>query len=365
MIGLPPMANQDGIQKYKQTKFGGYNHTLGADNGDIWDMKNMTSDFYPLLAPRRPRWKVRTLTKPNGFYAHDGLYWVDGTGFYADGTLKGTVTNGRKKFASLGAYIIILPDKKYYNRLTDEFGALEASFTGSAKIQDGIYAGEDAKANTIYASGAAWDSIFKVGDAVTISGAVKHESNNKTPIIREIDGDYLRFYENTFTISDGGDAETLTIKRTVPDMDFLCENENRLWGCKEDTIYASKLGDIFNWNVFDGVATDSYSVNVGSAGDFTACCSYLGYPCFFKEEHIYKVYGDKPSNFQVMGSASLGVEAGSDASIAIAGETLFYLARTGIVAYPAASRNRWARRSARNGSGTPWAAATERSITSR
>ncbi|MFR1988903.1 MAG: hypothetical protein ACLS3C_02070 [Oscillospiraceae bacterium] len=78
--------------------------------------------------------------------------------------------------ASLGAYIIILPDKKYYNRLTDEFGALEPSFTGSAKIQDGIYAGEDAKANTIYASGAAWDSIFKVGDAVTISGAVEHES---------------------------------------------------------------------------------------------------------------------------------------------------------------------------------------------
>ena len=333
MIGLPSMANQDGIQKYKQTKFGGYNHTLGADNGDIWDMKNMTSDFYPLLAPRRPRWKVRTLTKPNGFYAHDGLYWVDGTGFYADGTLKGTVTNGRKKFASLGAYIIILPDKKYYNRLADEFGTMEASFTGSAKIQDGTYAGEDAKANTIYASGAAWDSVFKVGDAVTISGAVKHESNNKTPIIREIDGDYLRFYENTFTIGSGGDSETLTIKRTVPDMDFLCENENRLWGCKEDTIYASKLGDIFNWNVFDGVATDSYSVNVGSAGDFTACCSYLGYPCFFKEEHIYKVYGDKPSNFQVMGSASLGVEAGSDASIAIAGETLFYLARTGIVAY--------------------------------
>lgn len=54
MIGLPPMANQDGIQKYKQTKFGGYNHTLGADNGDIWDMKNMTSDFYPLLGTQAP-----------------------------------------------------------------------------------------------------------------------------------------------------------------------------------------------------------------------------------------------------------------------------------------------------------------------
>ena len=34
-----------------------------------------------------------------------------------------------------------------------------------------------------------------------------------------------------------------------------------------------------------------------------------------------------------MGSASLGVEKGSDESLAIAGETLFYLSRTGIVAW--------------------------------
>ena len=67
-------------------------------------------------------------------------------------------------------------------------------------------------------------------------------------------------------------------------MDFICENENRLWGCKEDTIYSSKLGDPFNWNVFDGLSTDSYAVNVRIDGDFTACCSYLGYPVFFKEE---------------------------------------------------------------------------------
>ena len=125
----------------------------------------------------------------------------------------------------------------------------------------------------------------------------------------------------------------MQLSRTVPELDYICENENRLWGCKGDTIYASKLGDIFNWNVFDGVATDSFAVDVASTGDFTACCSYLGYPCFFKEEHIYKVYGDKPSNFQVMGSASLGVEKGSDESLAIAGETLFYLSRTGIVAW--------------------------------
>lgn len=331
--GLPEMLYNDGITKRKQVSFGGYNHTLGAENGEIWDMENMTGDFYPLLSPRRRRAHCRSLNKPWGLYAHDGLYWVDGTGFYADGKKKGTVTEGRKRFASLGAYIVILPDKKYYNRLTGEFGAIETQWSGSARIQDGTYVEEKAKANTIYAAGANWGALFKQGDAVTISGAKTHGENNKTAVIREISGDYLRFYENAFTINSGGDRETLTVKRGIPDMDYICENENRLWGCKGDTIYASKLGDIFNWNVFDGIATDSYAVNVASTGDFTACCSFMGYPCFFKEEHIYKVYGDKPSNFQVMGSASMGVAKGSGESLAIAGETLFYLSRTGITAW--------------------------------
>lgn len=331
---LPEMVYTDGIRKYGQTQFGGYDHRLGAGDGTLWDMKNLTSDLYPLLSARRPRWLVETLTKPNGLYARDGLYWVDGTGFYADGEKKGDVSDSRKQFSSLGAYLIILPDKAYYNRLTGEFGSLEASWSGSAKLQDGTYAGEEAEANTIYAAGADWDSRFKVGDAVTISGCTVHESNNQTIVIREIDGDSLRFYENSFTIGEGGDQESaLTVARETPDLDFLCENENRLWGCRGSTIYASKLGDPFNWNVFDGLSTDSYAVDVGSAGDFTGCCAYLGYPVFFKEEHIYKVYGDRPSNFQVMSSASLGVEAGSHASLAIAGEVLYYLSRVGIVAY--------------------------------
>jgi len=327
------MVHADGIQKYRQTQFGGYDHTLGADNGALWDMENLTGELYPLLSPRRRRWIAGHLCKPNGLYCHDGICWVDGDGFYADGERRGTVTDSRKTFASLGAYIVILPDKAYYNRLTGEFGSLESSWSGGAVIRDGSFAEEEARANTIYAAGADWASRFRVGDAVAVSGCAAHPGNNKTPIIREIDGDELRFYENTFTIAGGGDTETITVSRTVPELDFICENENRLWGCKGDTIYASKLGDIFNWNVFDGLATDSYAADVGSAGDFTGCCAYLGYPVFFKEEHIYKVYGSKPANFQVMGSASLGIEAGSGNSAAIAGETLFYLSRTGITAY--------------------------------
>lgn len=333
-MSLPSMLYGSGIGQYPQDAFGGYNHNLYARDGEIWDMTNLTSDYYPLLAPRKPRYLVETLTTPNGLYANDGLCWVDGTGFYAAGELKGTVTNSEKQFASLGAYIVILPDYACYNKLTGEFGSLNASWSGAATIQNGSYAGEDAEANTIYAAGADWADKFKVGDAVTISGATAHPENNLTIIIRKIDGDYLRFYENSFIIGEDGDSESaLTISRTAPEMDFICSNENRLWGCKGDEIYASKLGDPFNWNVFDGLSTDSYAVTVGSAGDFTACFSYLGYPIFFKEEQIYKVYGSRPDAYQVMSSASLGVEAGSHKSLAIAGEVLFYLSRAGIVAY--------------------------------
>lgn len=334
MAGLPEMSYSDGIRKHTQVEFKGYNHQIGAGDGELYDMENLTGDFYPVLSPRRKRYKIAQLTKPNGFYTHDGLYWVDGTGFYENGELRGEVTDGKKRFASLGAYIVILPDKRYYNRLAQEFGDIEAEWTGSAVIQDGTYAEEKAEANTIYAEGVDWGSLFRVGDGVEISGCTAHEENNTPIIIREIDGDYLRFYENSFTIGESGDREeALTVRRAMPDMDFLCENENRLWGCREDTIYSSKQGDIFNWNAFDGTAKDSYAVNVGSAGDFSACCSYLGYPIFFKEDHIYKVYGDKPSNFQVMSSASLGVDVSGGNSPAVAGEVLFYLSRAGIVAY--------------------------------
>lgn len=337
---LPDMRYADGIVKGQQVKFGGLDHNLGAGDGSLWDMRNLTSDHAPLLATRSPRFLYASLSRPGGIFSWDGLAWVDGDGFYFRGERKGTVTPGHKTFAALGAYIVILPDKAYYNTVTGEFGGLEAAWTGNKlTFTNGVLYEEEAEANTIQADGVNWADYFKVGDAVTISGCTKHTENNKTPIIRAINGDKLYFYEYIFVL-DGDGADTpysetglLSIRRAVPDLRFICENENRLWGCDGTTIYASKLGDPFNWNVFDGLSTDSYAVDTGSAGEFTGCISFLGYPIFFKEDHIYKVYGSMPSNFEVMGSATLGVAQGSAGSLAIAGETLFYLSSAGIMAY--------------------------------
>lgn len=337
---LPENVYADGIGKGKQIRFTGLDRNPGTGDGALWDMENLTGDCYPILATRRKRRLYRELVKPNGLFAWDALAWVDGTKFYYGGEEKGAVTDGEKRFAAIGAYIIILPDKKYYNTVSGEFGSLESSWSGAQlTFTNGKLFEEDAEANTIQASGVKWADYFRAGDAVTISGCTKHPENNKTPVIREIDGDKLYFYENVFKLGgDGGTtayAETgsLTVERKAPELQFLCENENRLWGCDGRTIYASKLGDPFNWNVFEGLDTDSYAVDTGSAGDFTGCISFLGYPVFFKEDRIYKVYGSLPGNFEIMGSATLGVKKGCGGSLAIAGERLLYLSDSGVMIY--------------------------------
>lgn len=334
---LPSLPFEDGIRKARTEVFGGYDHNIGAGDSTIWDEENMTSDYYPVMGTRRARYAYRTVTAPHAVYALNGLWWLEGAALYHDRmdglgpVLVMPTLTSEKQFAAMGSRLLVWPDKVVITDTGTEHSIqpLAASVTAVCFIKNGTYAGEEADANTIYSADRDWSLSFKPGDAVTISGS-SIESNNKTAIIREIEDDELHFYENTFTLEP---AVTLTLAREIPDMDFICTNENRAWGCKGDTIYASKLGDPTNWNVFDGISTDSYAVDAGSDGAFTACCSYLGYPVFFKEEHIYKVYGSRPSNFQLMGSATMGVKAGSHKTLAIAGETLYYLSRSGIVAY--------------------------------
>lgn len=335
---LPSMKFADGIAKSKQVKFAGLNHTAGAGDGELWDMENMTGDHHPVLASRSPRRMYRKLEKPGGIFAWEKLCWVDGTAFFFDGVERGQVSEGKKQFATLGAYVLIFPDKCWYNVESGDFGSMEAVWNGAAlTFGSGLLYGEAAEANCISCTGVNWADWFRSGDAVTVSGCTAETGNNLSVIIRAMDGDKLYFYENSFTLPEGQTEYTeegnLQISRTVPDLKFVCEHENRLWGCSGNTIYASKLGDFFNWNVYDGLDTDAWAVEAGSAGDFTGCKSYRGYATFFKEEHIYKVYGSVPSNFQLMGSATLGLAEGSEGSMAVAGETLFYLSPSGIMAY--------------------------------
>ena len=81
------------------------------------------------------------------------------------------------------------------------------------------------------------------------------------------------------------------------------------------------------------LSTDSYAVSCGSDGEFTGAIVHLGYPLFFKENFMHKVYGDYPANFRLQNTACRGVQRGSHRSLAIVNETLYYKAGNAVCAY--------------------------------
>lgn len=375
-----------GKRKVQQVQFNGYAHTVSCSEGQIWDEQNISGRAWPYLRPIRIRAAFPN-TCTYALFAHDAMGWVNGTQLWYDGHLVGTVTNSEKQIAVMGNRIVIWPDKVVLNasykrrgtyatldalkaavKSPNEFDAygvgsgtpyeiyvwngsdwvsngkelepleVRAGFE-SVTFKNGTYKDVEADANTMEFTVEVESLGFKEGDAVTIRGCTKHPENNKTAIIREIEGKQLRFYEFAFVLDgENGDqayTETgnITLSREIPDMDMIMALDNRLWGAKDDTIYASKLGDPANWNVFDGLTTDSWFQQTGTAGEFTGCCAYLGYPMFFKENHIFKIYGKNAENFQPSKSATMGVKRGAGKSLAIAGEVLYYLSPNGLCAY--------------------------------
>ena len=135
---------------------------------------------------------------------------------------------------------------------------------------------------------------------------------------------------------------TVTVSRQAPYMDFICECNNRLWGCRYglnrngdvvNEIYSCKQGDFKNWFCYAGISTDSYAVSVGSDGVWTGCVHYGSYVMFFKENCIHKLYGHMPSDFQLIEQKVRGLQKGSEKSICIVNETLFYKSATDICYY--------------------------------
>ena len=127
----------------------------------------------------------------------------------------------------------------------------------------------------------------------------------------------------------------VAVERRVPDFDFVTEQGNRVWGCsrKENTIYACALGDPTNWYSYRGIASDSYAVSVGSDGAFTGAASCMGYVLFFKENCIHKLYGSKPSDYQLSSVRCRGVAANAAGSLCVIAETLYYLSPDGVMAW--------------------------------
>lgn len=343
-----PRLQEQQVSRELIDNFRGYNHNLRIGDGEFYDMENLSSDDYPVVSPRKPRGVYARPASPQGLIAKDRLCYVDGSDFVIGEEripmgLSVLPEDCPKQLISMGAYVIILPDKQYINTMdTDDRGYMEASFTstGTVTFSQGSLSGESLPDSTyvkVQASGI--DEGFEIGDGVVITGCEDERFNGNFPIWDKGE-DWILITANVeATITQ---TAPITVKRKVPDMDFVTESDNRLWGCRygegEDgkwlnEIYASKLGDFKNWSCYMGISTDSYTASCGTDGAFTGAVTHGGYPLFFKENCVHKVFGSEPREFAIQAISLRGVEKGSDRSLAIVGETLYYKSRKGIMAY--------------------------------
>ncbi len=395
-----PTLNVKQKSRQMSDAFLGYNHNLRISESEFYDMKNMTSDYYPVLAPRKKRGVYKDGISATGIIAKDKLCYVDGTAFViGDERIEMGLSYEPKNLVSMGAYVIIMPDRKYINTIKKgdedyEQGDIDTTYTTvedvtftlctltgdtyeNAPAQDTapvnsatgqpdngqLWIDTSSTPHTLkkYSeANAMWVSIattyikitstgigmnFKQYDGVKLSGITAEGLTdlNSAHALWGCGADYLIVtgildQVTTQTVAQGA----ITIERKMPVMDFIVESNNRLWGCRYganddgnivNEIYACKLGDFKNWNCFMNLSTDSYSVSCGTDGAFTGAITHLGYPLFFKENCMHKVYGDYPANFQLQSTACRGVQRGSHRSMAIVNETLFYKSGGAVCAY--------------------------------
>lgn len=414
-----PTLKQNNTTRQIIDEFRGYNHNLRIGDNEFYDMKNLSSDNYPVLSPRKKREIARAggMNYVVGIIAKNSLGYVVGSEFFLDGVGR---TQGLKiseksdlkntEIVPMGAYVIIIAkdadgnvvDKKWVNTQTVE---LNTNYLTDFGDIDAMYESEEGQTVSIRlcktngenyenvnfslsipvnpTNGAIWidpatgarklkqyseatgswidlptvsfkitapgiGTKFEEDDGITISGVTTEYAStlNTAAVIAKKDNDSIIVtgIEYVDYASPNNEDQTTPIKvsRAMPLMDFVTEAGNRLWGCRYglnatgemvNEIYCSKLGDFKNWNYFMGASMDSYVASVGTDGAFTGAITYQGYPIFFKEGYMHKVYGNAPSNFQVQTTACRGVQQGSRKSLAIVNDTLFYKSKNSVCSY--------------------------------
>lgn len=360
------------------TTFGGINRANGTPLGE-WDRLNgFDLTAYPALRTCLPYAYSNIVSSGEitGYTYRNGiLVYTTAEGIYLDG--KGTLTAipglsaGDKTLVNIGAYIVILPDWSLINTADAENPvtmAKGAVLTGdlleynqnqtkpTVSIYKLFYV--DAPTAEVTASGLA------VGDSVKLSWTYGKRKMSKQLTINNIG---IESYTGSGMTSIGFDTSDMpntmwfytegramdqfrvpritgaTIQRVMPDLDYVVEYNNRLWGCssKNHEIYCSKLGEPLVWGAYSGISTDSWAATVGTDGDFTGACVFNGCVLFFKEDCVHSVYGTKASNFTITTYTVRGVQKGSAKSLCISEGLLYYKAPEGIFTFNGSASSRF------------------------
>lgn len=335
-----PFLKNTNVKSQKQiVAFRGLNLTDRYQDGDLADCADLSFRRFPYLSTRHARKTCGNYTGATAMTARDKLVIVQGTGqvdengveianLLYDDEVVGQVTSGEKQFAVVNTKMVIWPDKVYLDMTDKKVKPLGAK----AEVTGVKFSAEH---GTMTATGG--DKLtehFRVGDGVHISGT---KQNDRAAVILDLTDTVLTIgmKGNANPLTDEEVAGTVTIERKIPDLDFICESENRLWGCSNgaQAIYASALGDPTNFFVNEGAATDSWTVAVGTEGEFTGCCKLTSSVLFWKETKLHKLLGSYPAEYSLYTYDIEGLQKGCHKSLQVINETLYYVGLHGVYTY--------------------------------
>ena len=273
------------------------------------------------FATDRPLYAVQVSSFSGGIAEGSATLYTFNGGTYISAQTSVTISASLPKTANSGAFYLLTDSKNKTNELYQyKVGApkwveYETSYT------------------RISANNVDITDFFKEGDVVEVGEfghtrvytAKKATDTEKGYIVV----DTLDIYGEYFY----AEKEVVISRKMPKGMTNIIECSNRLWATDENgvEIYACKLGDPYNWSAFTGIASDAYVINVGSGGKFTGAIAYDGYPYFFKENSIVKVYGTYP--FSTYTLDCVGVVSGGEKSLAILNGSIVYKGIDGFYAY--------------------------------
>lgn len=303
---------------------------------------NFSSDMYPWLASRsqlRRRLSSSDYSSGAGAY-NKKIYYIKDGKFCYNRVEKFEVSQGKKQFYNYNGKILIFPDMMYYDPSTDEngkFGVTTDEIT--YKISNRTVGTVDFGLSSIHSEDLVLTDYFKVGDGIKItdeeglgiSGFHTITATNKEEGI---------LYFDKFEFGDG-EGFTLVgrLSHGAPEKcDAACVCGGRVWVAAGNKIHASTINDECNWAVGGDDEKSSFVCTFDNGETITACVEFDGSPVFFSEKKIYKVYGDRASNFYLKCCSNWGgIPQGLSGTVATIKDKIYYVSDYGVTYFDGSS----------------------------
>ena len=301
---------------------------------------NFFSDSYPWLSTRG-RFKVIHYGKDISAGAgvcDSVIYFVSNGKFYYDLIPRFEVGEGKKTFQNYNGKILIFPNMICYDPQTDTHKSFGVSLENiqykicARYLDDGTPCG----LSMITSDSVDLTKHFSVGDSIQVSDLYGYGVSGFHRIVATNTDTHALIFEGfEFGAGDSDLSLMGNIGHGAPaGCDAACVCGGRVWIAHEGRIYASAINNAYNWAIGGDDELSAFYCEMYNGDKIVAIVDCEGSPVLFSENGIYKVYGDRASNFSIRCCSGWGgAPAEMSNCVSMVGNKIFYLTDKDVVCF--------------------------------